>query len=531
MKPDLDLSEVDRIVARIGVSPECVLPLLQAVQAHYHYLPVAALKRLSGRTGLAPSAIAGVATFYAQFRHRPAGRHRVRVCVGTACHVKGADAVFESFRRQLRIEGSDDTDAERLFTLQKVACLGCCMLAPVVQIDDVIYGAMAPEKVAATLRDFLKSAKGSAISDSAGTASRMRGEVRLCCCSSCVAAGADAVFRQFADDARDLGLAVPVRSVGCTGASFNAPLVDVASSRGDTFRYGRVRPGDCRRILLRHFAPEHFLPRLSASIERVLGSLVDGGPAQDGVIRYEAGASEAPVRWGGAEQACLATEHAGRMSPLDLDDYAAHEGFSAWKKVRGISPAEVIAEISASGLRGRGGAGYPTGRKWEFVRAAAGDVKYVICNGDEGDPGAFMDRMILESFPYRVIEGLLIACHAAGAREGIFYIREEYPLAVRRVREAIARWEREDAAADAPRMRVVEGAGAFVCGEECPRTARHIRRRAASTAVPRSSTMSKRSPSFPGFCVTAPPRLRRSGRSAAPERRRLPSPAACGAAG
>lgn len=468
MESGLDLAHVDSIVSRIGSSRDRILPLLQAIQAQYHYLPAAALERLAERTGLAPSSIAGVATFYSQFRHRPAGRHRVRVCVGTACHVKGADAVYESFRRQLRIEGESDTDAERLFTVQKVACLGCCMLAPVVQIDDVIYGSMAPEKAAATLRDFLRSARASAAPGVEEADSRGRGQVQLCCCSSCSAAGAEDVFRQFADDAADLGLAVPVRSVGCTGASFHAPLVDVVTGREETFRYGRVRPGDCRRILLRHFAPERLLPRLSASIERVLASLVDGGErAQDGVIRYEAGSGEAPARWGGREQSCLATEHAGQMSPLSVADYEARDGFKAWNTVRaGMTPGQVIEEISASGLRGRGGAGYPAGRKWAAVRAAVGGEKYVICNGDEGDPGAFMDRMILESFPYRVMEGLLIACHAVGAREGIFYIREEYPLAVRRVREAIARWERRDEAAGAPRMRVVEGAGAFVCGEE-----------------------------------------------------------------
>jgi NADH-quinone oxidoreductase subunit F len=466
MDEPLDLSEVDRIVARIGGAAECVLPLLQAVQAHYHYLPIPALKRVSALTGIAPSAIAGVSTFYAQFRHKPAGRHNVRVCVGTACHVKGAGAVLESFRRLLGIEGEDDTDAERLFTVQKVACLGCCMLAPVVQIDDVIYGAMAPEKVAATLGDFLRSARASASHGPGTGAGRGRGEVRLCCCSSCGAAGAESVFRQFADDAKDLGLTVPVRSVGCTGASFDAPLVHVAGARGDEYRYGRVRPGDCRRILLRHFAPARLLPRLSATIERVLGSLVDSGAQQDGIVRYAADVRDGRSPWGAAGQVHVATEHGGQMGPLAMDEYEAHDGFQAWQGARVTAPDDVVARISDSGLRGRGGAGYPTGRKWAAVRAAAGRVKYVICNGDEGDPGAFMDRMILESFPYRVIEGLLVACHAVGAREGIFYIREEYPLAVRRVREAIQRFEGSKAAEDAPRMRVAEGAGAFVCGEE-----------------------------------------------------------------
>jgi NADH-quinone oxidoreductase subunit F len=138
-----------------------------------------------------------------------------------------------------------------------------------------------------------------------------------------------------------------------------------------------------------------------------------------------------------------------------------------------MEPEQLIATIEKSGLRGRGGAGFPTGQKWRVVRQQPGDVKYVICNGDEGDPGAFMDRMILESFPYRVLEGLALAAVAVGAHEGIFYIRHEYPLAVRRVRAAIAEMEKRGwlgarlLGADFPlRLSVVEGAGAFVCGEE-----------------------------------------------------------------
>src|SRR6185369_11109827 len=128
----------------------------------------------------------------------------------------------------------------------------------------------------------------------------------------------------------------------------------------------------------------------------------------------------------------------------------------------------------ASGLRGRGGAGFLSGTKWAAVRAAKGELKYVICNGDEGDPGAFMDRMILESFPYRVIEGMAIAARATGASEGIFYIRAEYPLAVRRIGEALKRCVARGILGERVMgregfklsMRIVQGAGAFVCGEE-----------------------------------------------------------------
>src|SRR6185503_8597395 len=137
------------------------------------------------------------------------------------------------------------------------------------------------------------------------------------------------------------------------------------------------------------------------------------------------------------------------------------------------TPDEIISTIEKSGLRGRGGAGFPSGQKWRVVSQQPGETKYVICNGDEGDPGAFMDRMILESFPFRVIEGLAIAAVAVGAHEGIFYIRHEYPLAVKRVRAAIAELEKRGwlgarlLGTDYPlKLSIKEGAGAFVCGEE-----------------------------------------------------------------
>jgi NADH-quinone oxidoreductase subunit F len=226
-----------------------------------------------------------------------------------------------------------------------------------------------------------------------------------------------------------------------------------------------------------------------------------------------------------SRQVHIAMEHYGRLDPLDLDEYLAHDGFAALGKCLGadglqcvaqvskpavsptsesaghgngegapagrlfagletrdtagletcamLQPGDIIKAIETSGLRGRGGAGFPTGQKWRLVRQQAEPIKYVICNGDEGDPGAFMDRMILESFPYRVIEGLTIAAVAVGAHEAIFYVRHEYPQALRRVRAALVECERRGWLGERLmgrnyplRISIKEGAGAFVCGEE-----------------------------------------------------------------
>jgi NADH-quinone oxidoreductase subunit F len=165
------------------------------------------------------------------------------------------------------------------------------------------------------------------------------------------------------------------------------------------------------------------------------------------------------------KQKRIVLENCGEIDPLNIDDYLTRAGYQALAKCRDLAPEAVIEAIANSGLRGRGGAGFPTGTKWKLARANADPVKYVICNGDEGDPGAFMDRLVLESDPHRVLEGLAIAAYAVGATQGYFYIRAEYPLAVRHTRIAIQQ-ATVRGLLGALRLEVREGAGAFVCGEE-----------------------------------------------------------------
>ena len=153
----------------------------------------------------------------------------------------------------------------------------------------------------------------------------------------------------------------------------------------------------------------------------------------------------------------------GVIDPLDLDDYAAHGGWAGLDAARALAPGEVVARVKDSGLRGRGGAGFPTGIKWQTVLAAPGSEKFIVCNADEGDSGTFADRMLMEGDPYCLIEGMAIAGHAVGAGSGYVYIRSEYPFAVATMREAI----RRSADKIAPfRLEVRVGAGAYVCGEE-----------------------------------------------------------------
>lgn len=194
---ELDLTFVDEIISEIGTSAEKVLQILQALQRHYGYLPKEELQRVCELTDITPASIVGVSSFYDQFRHRPSGRHMIRVCIGTACHVKGGQRVYDAFKRYLNIPDTEDTDADRLFTIEKVACLGCCMLAPAIQIDDVVYGHLSGEKVPTVLGDFLEQ-QGSIVKQSAQQLGvkpgEELGEIRVCLDSSCIAGGSAKVY-------------------------------------------------------------------------------------------------------------------------------------------------------------------------------------------------------------------------------------------------------------------------------------------------------------------------------------------------
>jgi len=473
---NVDLSAVERLVARIGRGPEAVIPILQAIQRHYRYLPLEAMEKVCELTDITPALIAGVASFYGQFRHRPMGRHLVRVCHGTACHVKGAPLVHDALRRHLGIAEEDDTDPQGLFTLEKVACLGCCTLAPVVQIDQVTYGHLSPDAVGGMLRDFLEWERRRL------TAAKKRhrlepvaaeGEIRIGLGSCCIARGSGKVREALDEALAETGARAVVKRVGCVGMCHQTPLLEVLLPGQPPHLYARVNAEDARAIVLRHFRPKGIRRRLLSGLRRALEAVLTD-EAWEPATRYGIEVRDPPVAAFLDRQVHLATEHCGSIDPTDIDEHIARGGFEALKRcLRECDPQQVIRQVRDSGLRGRGGAGYPTGLKWSRVRAAPGQEKYIVCNGDEGDPGAFMDRMLLESFPYRIIEGMIIAAYAVGARRGYFYIRAEYPLAVRRVREALRKCRQrgylgEDILSSGfgLELEIMEGAGAFVCGEE-----------------------------------------------------------------
>ncbi len=456
----------DDLVARIGGRRRYTIALLQGLQQQFRYLPREGLDRLCEITEITPADVAGVSSFYTQFRHTPAGRHTIAVCHGTACHVKGAPAVTEALRRRLVIPDDGDTSPDRLFTVEKVACLGCCTLAPAVKIDHITYGHQSPDTIEDMIVDFLQRLESDEeAAEPLDPGDVPAGEILLGLGSCCISRGSGDVHHAVQMALAETGAAARVKRVGCVGMCHRTPLMDVITPDGEQFRYAEVDPDDARRIVRRHFPPRGLRRTLKTAMTGWLEKLLTDEswrPAE----RYLLPPREKQVQQFLGPQKHIVTEHFGFLDPADLDEYRRLGGFAALEQCARLSPEEIIETITRSGLRGRGGAGFASGRKWAAAREAPGDEKYVICNGDEGDPGAFMDRMLLESFPYRIIEGMAIAARAVGAATGILYIRAEYPLALERVREAIGKCCEEGILGNGFELEIMEGAGAFICGEE-----------------------------------------------------------------
>jgi NADH:ubiquinone oxidoreductase subunit F (NADH-binding)/NADH:ubiquinone oxidoreductase subunit E len=466
-------SVVESVLTRTGREKDKVILVLQEVQAILGYLPSEALKQICSNSEITPGQISGVSTFYSQFRHIPAGKHIIKICSGTACHVKGAPLIAEAFKRVLKITDGRATSEDDLFSIEEVACLGCCTLAPVVQIDAKTYGHVKPTQVDEIIRNFLSTKGNDSKTDKDDSDRKLDAEIRIGLGSCCVAGGSRDILSKLIDVKEGYDLNIKLKPVGCVGVCNQTPLLEVVTSDEKHFRYTNVRKDQVEGILLKHITPRRLNKKLKHSINIFADTFVTDELLNNPVNIPDDQREKFLDRFL-SRQVHLATVNSGIISPDSFEEYAMLGGFQALRKaLASADPLEIITIISESGLRGRGGAGFPTGVKWRISRNAQGDQKYVVCNGDEGDPGAFMDRMILESYPFRVIEGMMIAGFASGAAEGIFYIRAEYPLAVSRVRKAVGICYEKgllgkniEGSRFSFDIRIFEGAGAFVCGEE-----------------------------------------------------------------
>jgi NADH:ubiquinone oxidoreductase subunit F (NADH-binding)/(2Fe-2S) ferredoxin len=273
-----------------------------------------------------------------------------------------------------------------------------------------------------------------------------------------LASGAGKTKEAIQEELKKLNIEAIVESTGCIGYCAVEPIVDVKLPGEDRVSYCEIIPKIVPKFL------HTVLVEKKIFKEKLLGT--HGKTNQDARNINEIPFFEF--------QRKIVLSNCGIINPDSIDTYLAYGGFKAFDKViRLMKPEEVIKEISISGLRGRGGGGFPTGKKWELAHKQAADQKYLICNADEGDPGAFMDRSLLESDPFRVIEGMMIAAYAIGASQAYIYCRAEYPLAIEKLQNAINLCERYGILGDnilntgfSLHIKIKKGAGAFVCGEE-----------------------------------------------------------------
>ena len=280
-----------------------------------------------------------------------------------------------------------------------------------------------------------------------------------------LASGARAVFDVFAEELRKASTDAIVAKTGCMGFCEMEPIVEVRRPGRPRVLYSQMTDEKARELAAGIF---------NGTVKKewalcIMDEYPEGGPAD--TIRGVPTLKDLPFY---RKQEKITLARCGRIDPESLAEYIATGGyFALCQALHNTTGDEIIAEIERSGLRGRGGAGFPTGRKWKFTREAAGNQKFVVCNADEGDPGAYMDRSLLEGDPFAILEGMTVGAYAIGAREGFIYVRDEYPLAIEKLDKAVSQARAHGLLGDnimgtdfSFDVRLIRGGGAFVCGEE-----------------------------------------------------------------
>jgi formate dehydrogenase iron-sulfur subunit len=433
-----------------------MLPILHALQEAFGYVPEAAVPMVAQKLNLSRAEVHGVVTFYHDFRHAPAGRHVVKLCRAEACQAAGSEALAAHAEARLGV-ATGGTSADGSCTLEAVYCLGLCSMGPSALIDGRVVaqldaprldallgsGTAGASPAAAGTQEGARERAGGTPAIPAGVAARLR--IFVPGDAGAQAVGAEAVASALRDAAAARGVALDVVRTGSRGLHWLEPLVEVATPAGRV-GYGPVTAADAAGVLDAALttAGEH--------------------PLRHGVV------DEIPWL---KRQTRLTFARCGVIDPLSIDDYRAHGGFRGLERALSLGPDAIVEEVAQSGLRGRGGAGFPTGIKWRTVAQTAAAQKYIVCNADEGDSGTFADRMVMEGDPFMLIEGMIIAGIAVGATRGYVYIRSEYPHSIKVMQAAIVAARRAGVlgasvagSSFAFDMEVRSGAGAYVCGEE-----------------------------------------------------------------
>jgi NADH:ubiquinone oxidoreductase subunit F (NADH-binding)/NADH:ubiquinone oxidoreductase subunit E/NAD-dependent dihydropyrimidine dehydrogenase PreA subunit len=472
-----EIKEIHTIIDKWDNDPEYVIEMMQDIQERFRHISRTAIDELCSKTGKPKAHLYHIATFYKAFSLEPKGETIVQVCMGTACHVKGSAKILDSFERVMGVKTGETTE-DKKYSLEAVACLGACSIAPVVKIGDEVFGNVQAKEVEKLLKNAGNAEKKKksdkktaskkttpissddlekiAASENERTAG-YKSMLMVCTGTGCVSANGfdirDSLISAISEKGLDKDFLVV--GTGCNGFCAMGPIVVVQPS--GTF-YQKVQKND---------------------IDELVDSLA-GGTVVERLLHTDPVSGVVNEKMDDitffSKQQLIALRNKGLIDPENIDHYIARGGYTSLRTVIGSGdPEGVIREVIVSGIRGRGGGGFPAGVKWESGRKAAlerGEEIFVVCNADEGDPGAFMDRSIIETDPHSVIEGMLIGAYATGAREGYIYIRKEYPLALERLQKAIEQCHKYGILGDdvmgkgfSFNIHIHRGAGAFVCGE------------------------------------------------------------------
>lgn len=476
--------EIDIVMDILNEYPHeqsSLISVLQDVQAELKHIPEETVKIIAENLNITANHVYSVISFYTCFHLKPLGKHRVDICQGTACHVRGSAMIAEQITKELGIKPGETTkDGE--ITVRNVNCVGACALGPVAVVDGKYYGDLTHKKLSKAIKHHCacgeeeKKPKVAEVQQKipqiliAGKdqLDLLRNEiiqkfpldneyVLVCAGTGCIANGAIEVAEAIKNNLEKFKKEIPVKigfkKTGCHGFCEKGPLV-VFHPHG--LYYSKVNEKDAEEIVEKTIIQKQVIERL------LYKDPVSGKSIQD----YR----EIPFY---SHQERNVLKNNIRIDPEEIADYIANNGYVGLANALfNHSPMSVIEEVEKSGLRGCGGGGFLAGRKWRSCVNAEGDTKYIVCNGDEGDPGAFMDRSIMEGDPYSVIEGMTIGAYAIGAKKGYIYVREEYPLAVERLSKALMTARKfgllgenilgTDFCFD---IQINRGAGAFVCGE------------------------------------------------------------------
>ena len=443
-------------LSRFKDKPGALLPVLHGVQDALGYVPKSAVPLIADGLNLSRAEVHGVISFYHYFRDSPPGRHTIHLCRAEACQSMNQKALEAHAKSKLGVR-FHETTTDGAFSLEPVYCLGNCACSPAMMIDGELYGRVTPERF-----DDIVSRNGFSATDAPQPASR-GGEtgpaeagvgstgtldavtVYVPRDAAALSLGAEEVAKGIAVEAARRGREVRIVRNGTRGMCWLEPLVEVGTAAGRV-AYGPVSRDD-------------------------IAGLFEADFLEGGAHALRIGPVESIPYF--ARQERLTFARVGITDPISLDDYLAHDGYKGLKRALEMTSAAIVQEVTDSGLRGRGGAAFPTGIKWKTVLDAPADQKYVTCNADEGDSGTFADRMLMEGDPFLLIEGMTIAAVAVGATQGFIYLRIEYPHANRALTSAVTTaYERgylgDNILGSGKRfdLEVRLGAGAYICGEE-----------------------------------------------------------------